>query len=185
MSNIAEIKTRLEKAQSERVRLNNEIEAIQQELKNAEKEEQENIVFKRQKEGEDFYVVRADDTAKNIVMPCMEIDSVYCNDCFRNNNYFLSRSTAQEAADKIGYILLLIKLREELCPNYKPDFRKPNENKYYVTFDHIERRFIVIVDKWAQEDVIRIYFSSRETAQKAANIVNAKKEKQELSVLLP
>lgn len=182
MRDIKELEKELIEAQEVVKSYNNRIEFLQNEIKMAEKEEQENIVFKRQKEGEDFYVVRTDDTAKNIVMSCMEVDSVYCNDCFRNNNYFLARSSAQEAANKIGYLLLLIKLRDELCPEYKPNFRNENEDKYFVTFNHNERRFVIDSD-WSNEEVIRIYFSSKETAQKAADFVNAKKR--ELTILLP
>jgi hypothetical protein len=66
----------------------------------------------------------------------------------------------------------LMQLHEKLCPNYFPDKYWINSRapRYFVCFDYYSK-------KWEADfsfgiDTCRIYFSSKETAQEACDILN-------------
>lgn len=113
MNNIEELKTKLEKARSNARKLDNQIAAIQDEIKKLE-EQEENPKLKRQKRGDDFYVIKTDSTAKMVVVPCMEVSSAYCDDCYRNNNYFLTRNRGNDVLDNINRLMCA----ERICDEY-------------------------------------------------------------------
>lgn len=126
MNNIEELKTKLEKARSNARKLDNQIAAIQDEIKKLE-EREESPKLERQKEGDDFYVIRTDDTAQMVVKPCMEVDSVYCNDCYRNNNYFLTRNRGNDVLDNVNRLMCA----ERICDEY-PNYGLEVEVRLYV-----------------------------------------------------
>lgn len=140
------------------------IASLEKELEDLKKER-----IRVKKGGDYFYVTSS---ANGQLDVGHEYESYHESDDahFRNNNYFYSRNKATAAAAKMNYILLLERVKAELCPDYNPDWRDTMKNKYHVFYDVNNRRFDWGYTRYTL--TYMVFFDSEETAQKACEMLN-------------
>lgn len=100
-------------------------------------------------------------------------DSDYISDTsYINNNYFYTKERAQEVADKIKFLLKLERLHDIYCPDYKSNWLG-NNLKYIICKQHEKHEWTygyrALVNS---EDVVQVYFPTKEIAQKVCDILN-------------
>lgn len=83
-------------------------------------------------------------------------------------NFFRTKERAEEVADKIKNLLIMEQLKNQYCPDYKPDFENENQKKWVVF-----RRY----GKWEKGYAIThkqdtVYYDSEETAEKICEYLN-------------
>lgn len=152
--------------------LMNTIDKIQTELNNIKKELEVNAepTFSRVAKGERYYsAVLINENCETT--SCIERGDNCDNSRFANNNYFCTRERAQEVADKINMLLLLERLHDTYCPNYKPNWVNAATAKYFLRFIRATNRWEV-AECW-QKDTAFVYFPTPEIARKVCNILNA------------
>jgi hypothetical protein len=96
---------------------------------------------------------------------------------YGNNNYFYTKSRAQEVADKINLLLKLERLHDTFCPDYVPNWNS-NERKYFVLYDNISKRYRGNA-LTATEYKTNVFFATAIIAQKVCDILNAEQEEKQ------
>lgn len=129
--------------------------------------------FKRLSYGEPYFYIYGN--TMNVAVTSE--DSDYISDTsYINNNYFHTKERAQEVADKIKFLLKLERLHDIFCPNYKSDWFG-NNFKYIICKQYEEHGWTygyrALVNS---EDVVQVYFPTREIAQKVCDILNKELE---------
>jgi hypothetical protein len=81
-----------------------------------------------------------------------------------------TEAQAERAAVEMRKFNRLLALRDELCGNELVDFND-NKFKYYVYFSHADKSWHI--DFNDEHEVIMPYFTSRESAQKACDMLNS------------
>jgi hypothetical protein len=102
-------------------------------------------------------------------------------DCFKNDdchisanpkkwNQFQTKEEAEMIANRFRAYLKLRRIAEILNNGWEPDWNDTSELKYYVFFNCFEEAFTV---SWQDSfiDISRIYFQTRELAQKALGLM--------------
>ena len=96
---------------------------------------------------------------------------------YNANNYYHTKSRAQEVADKLNFLLKLERLHDIYCPDYVPDWDNENEYKYTVYYDGKDKcygisKFCIIEYK------PNVVFPTVKIAQKVCDILNAELEEE-------
>ena len=135
-----------------------------------EKISSEDNLFKRVKEGDNYYSVEISNSYW--VVSRLENFNEESKFDFENDNYFLSKKLAISAADKARLVLKLERYHEMFCPDFNPDWSNICESKYYIYFDNRTKSFNI---DWTNEiDSIfqETYFPSAEIASKVCELIN-------------
>lgn len=99
----------------------------------------------RVKYGEGFYYILF---YPNIsVAEARDYREPFDNNCYNSNNYFFTEARAEQAAERIKLLLKLEKVHSDLCPGFKPNWEDLELLKYYVYYDHVNRKFKYAVRK--------------------------------------
>lgn len=152
----------------------NIIKANENEIKKLEAEK-ERPAFERVEEGKKYYTVTADSYNRVFVREYIEEYMRFDKLNFENNNYFLTKERAEEVADKINFLLKLERLHDTFCPDYKPNWNKEWESKFYIFYNIPYKKYQYGVSYWTPY-CPNIYFNSEETAEKVCEILNKDNE---------
>lgn len=137
MNNIEELKTKLEKARSNARKLDNQIAAMQDEIKKLE----EGNVFERVKRGQFYFYIDVYG-GKFVVGETEECYSSSDTEYFNYNNYFISRERAQEVADHLNQLMCV----ERVCDEY-PEYKINSEIRVNAPNCEISQKVYNILDK--------------------------------------
>lgn len=161
--NIKELKTELENTKREVENLNSRIKEIEKQISESRNN------FGRANKGETYYVIsygKCFDVYKS-TEDYTDIDTIR----FQNNNYFLTKERAQEVVDKINFLLRLERFKDELCPDYIPNWNNANELKYNIYFDYDINEYCIDTNGcWGKKN--EVYFPTREVAEQVCNTLN-------------
>lgn len=139
MNNIEELKTKLEKARSNARKLDNQIAAIQGEIKKLEREHTKS--FKRLKNGEMYFCVYVYKGGLR-VFNTLEGHTATDDENFNTNNYFLTQERAQEVADHLNQLMCV----ERVCDEY-PEYKINLEMRVNTPNCEISQKVYNILDK--------------------------------------
>lgn len=85
-------------------------------------------------------------------------------------NMFHTEAYAQEFAKKCKIIAMMLHCKFYLCPDYVPDFKNSNEEKYYVYYDVCSAKYTT---DWRCATINNeVFFDTQENAQKCAEWLN-------------
>lgn len=135
-----------------------------------EKISSEDNLFKRVKEGDNYYAVEISNSSG--VVSRSENFNEKSNFDFENDNYFLSKKLAISAADKARFVLKLERYHEMFCPDFNPDWSNIYETKYYIYFNNESKYFEVSWTAGLNSVFQGTYFPSREIATKVCELIN-------------
>lgn len=132
--------------------------------------------IQRKAKGETFYGVGKND-GKFIVQTYTETNNAFCDKCFENNNYYLTKDRCEEVVQKCNFLALLEKIHDELCPNYKPVV---GEQTFAIT--QIFSSSSYIFGAYVTYNIVphNTYFPSLDIAIQASSILNKKAESGQL-----
>lgn len=130
--------------------------------------------FERVKKDKNYYLL-GDFCGEIIAHPIPDDGSELHKKRFENNNYFLTKERAEEVADKINFLLKLERLHDIYCPDYKPNWNKEWESKFYIFYNIPYKKYQYGVSYWTPY-CPNIYFNSEETAEKVCEILNKEKK---------
>ena len=116
-----------------------------------------------------FGIYASTDQGSNSALLNYELDR------YNENNYFHSATRAREVLEKFKMLLKLERLHDTYCPDYVPDWNS-GDWKYSVFYHNTVERYEV-EGAAAFEDKIKVYFPTKEIAQKVCDILNAEQER--------
>ena len=87
------------------------------------------------------------------------------------HNVFPSRSVAEKAAELMRHSNLIISACLQVEPDFQPDWRNPNQIKWFPRYDHTSQKWEPICTYSYQEAVACV--SSKEALQKVFKILEA------------
>lgn len=93
--------------------------------------------FKRVGVTENYFTV-AIERGKAITALSCDVHDDYDDKRFENNNYFLTKERAEEVAKKINALLKFERIYDTLCPEYKPNWYRGDEVKWFVIDNYLE-----------------------------------------------
>ena len=142
-----------------------ELEQQIAELKEAAQKQDEPKAWKP-KAGEDYWYISESMSATN---------ADFCEDDFDNrliksNNCFRTKERAEEVAKKIRMLLKLERYHDMFCPDYVPDWSSDN-GKYVLCYDEVGKQWSYDIF-FVTIDATKVYFDSKETAQKVCDLLN-------------
>lgn len=154
----SEIKRELDK-------LSSRIKELEEQLENTIVEEPE---FERVGHGEPYFYIYGN----NMNVAVSSEDSDYTSEvCYVNNNYFYTKKRAQEVADKIKFLMKLERFHDIYCPNHKPNWDNPTEDKWRIYYNHNAKKWIC-----ANYSTVSFppesSFPTEEIAQRVCDILN-------------
>lgn len=128
--------------------------------------------FERVENKECYYSVSEKFCSEGKLTACRHYENYICvdNNYFNNNNYFKTKQRAEEVADKINVLLKLERLHDIYCPNYKSNW-EAYSSKHYVKYGISEAKWYPYSGV-SIEDVIQVYFPTKEIAQKVCDVLN-------------
>lgn len=85
-------------------------------------------------------------------------------------NVFHTKEMAQEFSNKCKLIAMMLHCKWHLCPDYVPDFKNSNEEKYYVYYDVCGAKYTT--DLRCATINNEVFFDTKENAQKCADWLN-------------
>lgn len=97
----------------------------------------------------------------------------YKNERILNNNHFTSKERAEEALNKIKFLLRLERLHDELCPDFAPDYKNDRTTKkYYIYYNHQDKSYTYDYEQCLYDET-RVYFSSDIICEKICKILDS------------
>lgn len=150
----------------------NEIEELKFKITQLEEmaKRQDEPKFKRKACGEMYYLIRIDSVGvgvSNWNEDSSNTDAMY----FENNNYFYTSERATEVADKIKFLLMLERLHDTYCPDYKPDWENEDETKFSICFSQYDNEYCYSC-AYNFKGMPMVYFPTKKIAQKVCDILN-------------
>ena len=141
---------------------------LENKLEEAKKEAAKQLEFKRADKGSTYYFINISlngDTVRSLTDDYSFTD----NTLFAKNNYFHTKARAQEAADKIKFLLKLERLHDVFCPNFVPDWDNQKQLKFHVF--RVSETWCADVS-YTSEFFEATYFPTKEIANKVCDILN-------------
>lgn len=115
--------------------LKKRISILEDELENVAEEP----TFERVSHGEPYYYIYGN----NMEVAVASDDSDYTSEvCYMHNNYFHTKKRAQEVANKIKFLMKVERFHDIYCPNYKPNWDNPTEDKWRIYYNHNAKKWI-------------------------------------------
>lgn len=87
---------------------------------------------------------------------------------------FKTEEMAKLADEKAQFVYLMMYLKEQIEPDFKPDWNDHYQSKWITFYDHGEKEYRAL-EYCGHEIESAIYFSSWEKIQQAVNWLNARK----------
>lgn len=149
---------------------------FENELAEVKKEMIKEPEFKRVNYGQTYFFVETA-SGKNKVKQINETNVHFDNLMFKTNNYFHTKSRAQEVAKKIKFLLKLERLYDIYCPDFVPDWSNGIQEKFSVCRRTgqcwtTKTQYVLHI----YEDVATTYFPTMEIAEKVCDILNAEED---------
>lgn len=154
--------------------LKEKIEQMEKELNELKKAvlKQEEPKFERT---DRYFCVGLDGKYNFEVIAQTDVNSIFDNYHYDNNNYFHIYERAEEVAEKIKLLLKLERLHDTFCPDFVPDLNNTDYDRYGVYYDVEEKAWRNVSYSFSVNPV-DVYFSTKEIAQKVCDILNSEKE---------
>ena len=93
------------------------------------------------------------------------------NALYKKYNVWRTEEHAKDVIEKIGFLRLTEQIHDVLCPDYKSDWSKSAERKYYLVYDYIKSAWVYhyACTQWA----VCTFFDTEEHAKQACEMLNS------------